>query len=454
MESAPGRGSTFHFTLSFDDVGAPAVGQTHSGGLEGLRALVADDNASSRDAIVGYLKSLGMAAEAAASADDALRAMRQAAANRNPFEFVIADAEIPSMSGRQLMRQLRSEPALASAAVIVMDPMGEENIAGDRPDAVVIKPLMPSRLRAAIVETLARRTNSFIGPAPGKDCGSPRCVQIPEQFSGLRVLVVEDNPMNQKLARLQLQSLGCFADVASSGVSALEAFDTLAYPVVLMDCEMPGMDGYTVATEIRRRESGTHAMVIIAMTAHAMEAARQRSFDAGMDDYIAKPITLEVLSNVLRRWTRNRPPLGFNHSGPPIEVAEQTVQEIDLRAIEELQGLSAATGHDVVSEVMEMFIKCFPQRIAAIKEAVERRDLEAIIQLAHLMKGESSSVGASGFAAQCGKLQNLAEAGDMEGAVSALAELITTGETVTALLRDAMVAVRSSGGINRSAPNG
>jgi CheY-like chemotaxis protein len=129
-----------------------------------------------------------------------------------------------------------------------------------------------------------------------------------EQFSGLRVLVVEDYPMCQKVARLQLQSLGCLPDVVSSGPEALAALECHEYHIVLMDCEMPGMDGYTAAAEIRRREAGARRTTIIAMTGHALESRRQRSLDAGMDDHIVKPVTLSTLGAVLKRWTQKKAP--------------------------------------------------------------------------------------------------------------------------------------------------
>jgi CheY-like chemotaxis protein/HPt (histidine-containing phosphotransfer) domain-containing protein len=439
MESVVDHGSTFHSTLSFH-LSAALQPRPRQAVVVAGRAIVVDDNATSRSAVVEQLESWGMRAEGAANGDEALAAMRRAAAEHRHFSLALVDTQMPSMSGVALTHAVKSDPALALTRIVMMNPMGNEDEglkAGV--DAVVLKPLRISHLLETVNEVMRHRATGANESLPASPTSDVAALLREEQLSGLRVLVVEDNPMNQTLACVQLQSLGCVADVAGSGAQALDLLAAYDYPIVLMDCEMPRMNGYMAAAEIRRREANTRKTIIIAMTAHAQESVREQSLNAGMDDYITKPVTLGTLSTVLKRWTQRNPlsPPAAMQVASANETAERD-EELSLSTIEELRGLSVAVGYDVFSAVVGTFLSSLPERVAAVESARDKRDLDAIHQIAHLLAGESSSVGALRFAALCKQLQDHADRVDVESAISVANVLISRADGLPTLLGSAV----------------
>jgi len=307
IESEPGKGSSFYFTATF---ARPATGCTPKANglrLEGSRALIVDDNATNRAVIENTLRSWSIEADSVASGDQALDVMRQYAAENRPCQIAIVDAEMPGMDGPALAQAIRSDPALSKTRLLLLSPVGESatSAAHHRKDfdRWITKPVRPSLLYASLVALLdlglpgtGRATNGRAQPTHENARSAVGPSRDPK-----RILVVDDNLVNLKVAEKQLQKLGYRVDLAGGGKAAIEALLSANYAVVLLDCEMPQMDGYATVAEIRRRENKQRHTIVIAMTAHAIEGARMRCFDAGMDDYVAKPVTLNALSAVLKR---------------------------------------------------------------------------------------------------------------------------------------------------------
>ncbi len=309
IESAAGQGSTFHFTARF---GRPALSpgrESKRSRLDGRRVLVVDDNGTNRAVVASILRSWAMEAETAANGDEALAALLRSALENRPFQIAIVDAEMPGMDGPALAGAIRGEPALTRMRLLLMSPVGQNAVLAARYrkdfDGWLTKPVRPSHLFRSLCAMPAWESAST-------DRSGREIILLARQTFGLggeaengpkHILVVDDNRVNLRVAEKQLQRLGYRVDLADGGQAAIDALSSTQYPVVLLDCEMPEMDGYVTTAEIRRRENGARRTMIIAMTAHALEGARRRCLEAGMDDYVAKPVTLQALSAVLARCT-------------------------------------------------------------------------------------------------------------------------------------------------------
>ncbi|MCB1057098.1 MAG: response regulator, partial [Acidobacteria bacterium] len=265
-------------------------------------------------------------------------------------------------------------------------------------------------------------------PAPGAGSGERR------------VLVVEDNPVNQTLARYQLERLGIGADLAANGLEALEILARRSYDLVLMDVQMPHLDGYRATAEIRRREGEERHTPIVAMTAHALPADRQRCLDAGMDDYLAKPVHLEDLARTLERWiempAKEALPV---EPRPPATAAPPTPQTspVDPEVLDKLRRLQARTGRDVLGQLIEIFEAEGPRRVRVLHEALLAGDMSSLAFAAHALKGSGGTLGARRLAELCQHLEDLAGAGWSDRLPAILARLDAELEDVLAALHQA-----------------
>jgi signal transduction histidine kinase/two-component SAPR family response regulator len=307
IESEPGTGSIFSFTARFGRPATASPRESNASRLAGRRALVVDDNATNRDVVANALLSWAMVAETVASGDEALAAMRLKVAENRPYQIAIVDAEMPGMDYPTFARAIRSDLALAKIRLLLMSPVGESVISAPRRrkdfDGWLTKPVRPSHLYESLLAVLDLESPSAERPAPETALPSPRIAGFATDApcGPMRILVVDDNLVNLKVAEKQLQKLGYRVDLVGGGKAAIDALSRAQYSVVLLDCEMPEMDGYATVAEIRRCERDQRHTIIVAMTAHALEGARMRCLDAGMDEYVAKPVTLQALAAVLER---------------------------------------------------------------------------------------------------------------------------------------------------------
>ena len=301
VESEPGKGRTFWFTARLQTrpefVTLAAGSET---ALKGLRALVVDDNATNRSILRHQLAAWGMHADEVEDGPSALERLRAGAGRGEGYQLALVDHQMPGMDGMELTRAIKADPALASLPVVMLTSLGSRAEAVSWPEGIsgwLTKPVRQSRLLDCVMNALGEGARA---PAPRHR--GPDLKEVEVRFRH-RILVAEDNVVNQKVAVRMLEKLGCRVDVAADGKEALEALRLVPYALVLMDCQMPEMDGYEATAAIRgaERVTGSH-IPIIAMTAHAMEGDREKCLEAGMDDYIAKPVSLEGLGKVLGRW--------------------------------------------------------------------------------------------------------------------------------------------------------
>ncbi|HEY6226773.1 MAG TPA: response regulator [Verrucomicrobiae bacterium] len=301
--SEPGKGSTFWFTarLQKQEPGTKTSLDAKRD-LTGLRLLVVDDNATNRKIVHHQIISWGMRNGSVASGPEALEILRREAALGDPYDFAILDFQMPIMDGLTLAKIIKADPDLAAMRLVVLTSLGQKLTPEEMREhgiaACLIKPVRQSELFNCLVNVMSANP-----PAP-RPKPAPTFVPPPEEHAGVRILIVEDNVVNQKVALQQLRKLGYGADLVANGLEAIEALARIPYSLILMDCQMPEMDGWEATRRIRDGESALNPprrVPIVAMTADAMQGDREKCLQAGMDDYIAKPVRIDDLRGALNR---------------------------------------------------------------------------------------------------------------------------------------------------------
>jgi signal transduction histidine kinase/ligand-binding sensor domain-containing protein/CheY-like chemotaxis protein len=306
VESEPGVGSTFWFTARLKRRAAADQRPSVTGAnLLGRRALIVDDNATNRKILLHQTTSWGMLAREAPDGASALEILRAAAAAQQAYELVILDLMMPEMDGFELARRIKADPAIAAARLLMLTSLSQRGHIGTAREANIAayltKPVRQSQLFEVLTNVFGAVNEKSAPAISAVKEAAEEAARVEAPARGV-LLIVEDNPVNQKVAVRQVRKLGYRADVAANGLEALEALSRIPYALVLMDCHMPEMDGYEATAEIRRRETGARRTPIIAMTADAMAGERERCLQAGMDDYIAKPVKQEALAAIINQW--------------------------------------------------------------------------------------------------------------------------------------------------------
>ena len=310
VESEVGRGSTFSLTLPLPLYAGPSTDPVPAADLRGLRVLIVDDNEVNRLVIHEQISSWGMRNGSFASGEQALEAIKEAQAGGDPYQFVIADYQMPGLDGAALAMAINTDAALDKPIIVILTSVGQlseaKGLQSSAVHACLPKPVRPSQLLNALATAWSRKKAAVLASpqgAPAKNSNGSAVASVAGRFAGseLRVLVVEDNVVNQRVAFRMLERLGLRAELAGNGLEALEKLDSLPYDLVFMDCQMPEMDGYEATAEIRRREGPNRNVTIIAMTADVLKGSRERCLDVGMNSFISKPVKLDDLIKVLQK---------------------------------------------------------------------------------------------------------------------------------------------------------
>ena len=306
VESVEGQGSIFWFELELPLHAQPAPAIPEPSILKGLRVLIVDDIEVNRRVVHEQISSFGMRNGAYATAEEALAAIKEARLRGDPFDMVIADFQMPGIDGATLAATIKSNPAFGDPVFVMLTSIGDwrevKGLEGESVDACLVKPVRQSKLLRTLGDVWSKKRAAFpeeLACAPHSLMALQKEVLPRFSPSGVRVLVVEDNPVNQRVALRLLERIGLRADMAGNGIEALELLKTLPYDIVFMDCQMPEMDGYETSTRIRRMEGPNRGVKIVALTADAINGCRERCLEAGMDGFIAKPVKLENLIEVL-----------------------------------------------------------------------------------------------------------------------------------------------------------
>ncbi|KAF4516089.1 hypothetical protein B566_EDAN000327 [Ephemera danica] len=312
IESAPGVGSRFWFTVRLDRQPEGRPTSEPSGRppllLQGRKALLVGDHATNRNILEQQLSAQGVAHESVESESRALDALRRAAHEGHPFDVTIVDIHMPALDGFELARRIKRDPAICTVPVVVLIVLGRRgDLAVAREAGVaayLTKPVRQAQLLDCLRLVLGAEDRPLAASPPQAADPIITRHRLAEEQANLRgrVLVVEDNPVNQKVAVKMLEKLGCRVDVAANGREAVEAVARLSYALVFMDCQMPEMDGFEATQCIRQKERDGAHLIIAAMTANAMAEDRKRCLSAGMDDFISKPVMAKELADLLSRW--------------------------------------------------------------------------------------------------------------------------------------------------------
>jgi CheY-like chemotaxis protein/HPt (histidine-containing phosphotransfer) domain-containing protein len=422
-------GTTFYFSVQLAVPALPPEPPQIPDELRELRVLVVDDHQLVRELLCSRLSGWGMRPESATDAGQALSILRDAHYAGPPFAIAIVDLEMPGTDGLGLIRAIRSDPDLAGIQLIALaslarrGPSQEAKKLGAR--VCLTKPVQSVKLLDALLVVTGRR-----------EANEPetRSLSAPLR-DGARVLVAEDNLVNRRLALAQLAQFGLQADAVTNGREALAALEKARYDLVLMDGQMPELDGYGATAELRRREAGTGKhMVVIAMTADALVGDRERCLAAGMDDYLAKPVKVPDLRAMLAKWLKlkqpakppapepakdgsnrwaktNEPHTGRHEGGDSTSRFRRVVKDSDGLDPTVIEDLLSQGGRELLGQLTEALRQEGPTLLAKIGEAMGRGDAEAANAAVHRLKGSAWSLGMRDLASACLSLEHALAAG-------------------------------------------
>ncbi|MFH1132555.1 MAG: response regulator [Pseudomonadota bacterium] len=426
VESEIGKGSTFWFCVPLlrrPPLEVPETGELP--GLYDLRVLVIDQHEASRRGLEMQLKSFGMGVNTAGSGADGIELLRVGKKEGRPYKLAFIEIEMPGIDGFTVAREIKADSEIANIPLVMLSASrerGQGQISREVGAAgYLTKPVRFSKLNEFVATVLGRVDNEKDGPV--------RLVtrhDFSEKEAGrrARVLVVEDNPVNQRVAVLLLEKLNCRVDVAENGRQAVEAVARSQYDLVLMDCQMPEMDGFEATREIRKKEKkGEKSLPIVAMTASVLPDDRKKSVEAGMDDFVSKPVKKGDLEGVLRRWVKPEKQ-GSGQKQENEKVSSEQKKEVPVfDANEMLERYDGDAG--LLKEVMDLFAMNTPTRIQEIDEALSTGDKTVLMRHAHSLKGAASVVGAERLKESAFEMELAAKDGDLKKIVALLASVRT-----------------------------
>jgi two-component system sensor histidine kinase/response regulator len=436
VESQPGKGSTFRFILPLDvepDATAAAPGPATE--LAGLRILTVNGKRTYRAIVSDYLTSWGMEVVGADGGEEALHMIQGARQEGRPFDISLLGFSLSDMDGLDLARVIRTDPAngkillaLSAFAGEVEEEQAEKSGVG----LILNHPVGPRRLAeglVSLVKGVSRVTSGRIDAESEKQKAAP-------EFNA-SVLLVEDNATNQEVATGMLATLGCRVTVAGNGREALEIVSKSSYDLVLMDCQMPEMDGFEATRILRSREEGQggfpgeaesapRRIPIVALTANVMEGFREQCLLAGMSDYLPKPFTLSQLAEVLKAWL----PRERSGAGSSPEEAAQTGPAggsgkherrskdvaVDTKVLDTIRSLEQAGVAGILGKVIRAYLSETPSYLEAMAGSIEKKDSPALERAAHTLKSSSANVGALRLSELCKTIETKAKDGSPEGA--------------------------------------
>lgn len=404
VTSAPGKGSEFAFTIPLPIDAARPIAAPETEALRNLRLLVVDDSATNRRIVRELLGAVGVTVDEAADASAALAALRRARDTSTPYHVAVLDGQMPGRDGFALALDVRREPAFADTRLIMLTSAGqpgdarrcaENGIAG-----YLTKPVAGTELIDTVSAVLA-------GPAqPGRPSALITRHAIAESRRKLRILLAEDNPVNQEVAASMLRRRGHTVDVVGDGKDAVAAVQRTRYDVVLMDIQMPEMDGRAATRAIRALPAGND-LPILALTAHAMSDERERCLAEGMNGYLSKPFRSHELFAAVEGWGEP----GAARPAAPAPPAASAVHLEEFR-----RSMREAGAEDAVDAILDTFLDSAEENADALHQALAGGEARQIAQRAHAQKSSAATIGAKRLALLLTEIEKLANAGDVEGA--------------------------------------
>jgi PAS domain S-box-containing protein len=450
IRSEAGMGSTFWFTITLEKQTARTAAKESASSVDQalkmrrLRVLGIDDNATNRKVLTKMVEGFGARIETAISGAKGRERLRNAQRAGDPFQIVLLDMQMPDMDGEQTAREIKNDPVTRETQIIILTSMGQRGDAA-RLEALgcaayLLKPVKQQMLYDTLLAVMAHTGND-----PSRLV--TRHLISEQKRQGLRILLAEDNPINQKLAVILLQKAGFSVDAVENGQHALEKVQNGRYNAVLMDVQMPDMDGFEATRRIRQWEAGQERHVpIIAMTAHALKGDRELCLEAGMDDYVTKPLEPKVLFNALDRWTQTEPPSDQEEADAEAELAFEGGlfgEFISPKPAEEKSGEAASpvdprdelpldlntalprfyNDREFFLDMCHELVDHMPERMRAIHLALQTNNANDLFRLAHNLKGVSANFSADPLTRAAARIEALGKIEDTTNAAGLVKEL-------------------------------
>jgi len=447
-----GVGSEFWFELTLDKTAATqVVAKAPEHALQGLRGLIIDDNETNRKLLEHQLCSWGLEQQSAKGGIEGLTLLHQAHADGRPFDMVILDMHMPNMDGLEVARLIKKDPTLRTTRLVMLTSVG---IRGDAKLAreagiriYLTKPVRVIDLYNSLVALIQQSGEAEEGLITQYSLKKESL-----SFQG-KVLVAEDNLVNQQVAKGILRKLGCTVDLVVNGVEAVARAERGNYDAIFMDCQMPRMDGYEATREIRRQESAAGSAnrrtPIIALTANALSGDREKCLAAGMDDYLSKPFGQERMGKMLQQWLPEHlhagPEQAADNAGEKAIPAETVSSElIDRKALENIRSLQMDGADDLLSQVIGLFLEEVPVLLDQLQDALRGKNTETVRSIAHSLKSSSANLGAVGLAAKLKELEEKGRNQDLTNAAEKFLLIQNEFQNVSNILRTEMITDESS----------
>lgn len=455
-----GHGSQFWVTLPLQRQMADTQTRPHPTPLYGIRVCLVDESAPNRHLFHHYADDWGMHCDSVTTADAAIDLLRSAAAEGHPYDILITDMFLPDMDGLVLGKTLKADPSLHHTQRVILTTLGRRGDARGAQEAgfaaYLTKPIRQTQLHQCL--SLLLNPTGHQETLEGelvRPLITRHTLKETERLEKIRLLLAEDNIVNQKVAVRMLEKLGYRVDVVANGQEAVAAITHLHYHGILMDCQMPEMDGYEATKEIRRREmSSKQRIPIIAMTANAMKGDREKCLDAGMDDFISKPVKLEALQEVLGKWilpiqeaTEQTTPDQESVSRPSHssnQAATASLHSIDPTTFQNLRDLGGEDDPEFLRSIIDQFLSDLPNHALAIQQAIDQQDPNALMKAAHACKGSCHNMGAFRLAKTCGELEILGREQTLDGALTLQSKFKTEIPPVQTALQQELAITKSA----------
>ena len=428
VESALGTGSTFTFTVGFEKQEALPAEDAPMGMLTGVRALIIESTAIHRGILHSQMSNWGMTNRVAATPEQAIDLLAQAASRGAPYDIAIMDLSLPGMDAIELARKIRTSADMGKVRLVMLT-RRQVDIKHARDagiDACLAKPVRQTVLYECLVNVMAGQTQEAVSAPTTRE-------PVNATPAGIRgnVLLVEDNLINQQVALGILQIQAYSVTVVNNGKEAVDAYAQGAFDLILMDCHMPEMDGFEATREIRVRERAANAKrtPIIALTANAMAHDREECLNAGMDDHLAKPFSMQTLQDMLERWmphTAASPSELPRAAATPVNGSDV----IDRQVLEQLRKVITNGKPELLTRVVKLYLTESPKLIQRLKQAAGAADAPAIANSAHSLKSSSANVGAMALSRYCADIEASARRADTEEARRILARIESEHDSV------------------------
>ncbi len=453
VDSSPDNGSTFWFTLQLETPPDIEKEDTLTTGLEGLRVLIVDENESCRRTLSQQVSAWGMLPQRAESATEGLRILRESERANQPFDFVLMALQMDDMSGFELAHRIKADEKIASARLILLPNVGQRGHGASAKSAGIsaylTKPVRQNQLHDCLLTVLNQTPDEVSASAPiTKELITRHSLAEDLARPNGRILVTDDNEVNRTVAVTYLKKLGYSADIASNGWEALEALSKARYDLILMDCEMPVMNGYEATTQIRKIEGHDFHIPIVGLSAHMGDEERQKCVAVGMDDFLSKPFKQSELKAIIEQCMM---PKTLNECFQTLQISSTKVELLNCKfdfdcptlnrdAVDSLRELSDSDA-EFFNDLIQIFLMETPQRLEDLKDAVSNHDFEALRNAAHKLKGSSGCYGAEKLMTLCRNLERQAIEKDFSSAKDTVRQIEQSFVEVEGALKQEMMTV-------------